>query len=55
MIKKINNSKIRVDNIFRLPPSSKSRIGNIRLDKNERADPHLNFFLNKLKKTFQVT
>ena len=50
MIKKINNSKIRVDDVFRMPPSSNSRIGNIRLDKNERADPHLNFFLNKLKK-----
>ena len=36
MIKKINNKKIRVDEIFRLAPASKSRIGQTRLDKNER-------------------
>ena len=50
MIKKIGNNKLRIDDIFRLPPSSKSRIGQIRLDKNERADSHLNYFFNKLKK-----
>ena len=49
MIKKINNSQLKVDNIFRLSASSKSRLDQIRLDKNERADAHLSFFFNKLK------
>ena len=53
MIKKINNSQLEVENIFRLSPSSKSRLGKIRLDKNERANAHYNMFLKKLKK--QIT
>ncbi len=50
MIKKISNKKLKINDIFRMPPSDKSRIGQIRLDKNERADPHIKFFLEKLKK-----
>jgi histidinol-phosphate aminotransferase len=49
MIEKINNSKLNEDDIYRLPSSSISRLKQIRLDKNERADPHVNFFLKKLK------
>ena len=49
MIKKVNNSKLKIDNIYRLSTSSNSRLDQIRLDKNERADAHLSFFFNKLK------
>lgn len=49
MIKKINNSKLKIDNIYRLPASSNSRLNHIRLDKNERADNHITSFFNKLK------
>lgn len=49
MIKKINNSQLKIDNIYRLPASSKSRLDHVRLDKNERADAHLIYFFNKLK------
>ena len=49
MIKKINNSQLKIFNIFRLSASSKSRLDQIRLDKNERADVHLSSFFNKLK------
>ena len=49
MIKKINNSKLKIENIYRLPASSKSRLHHIRLDKNERADTHRTLFFNKLK------
>ena len=51
MIKKINNSQLKINDIFRLSASSKSRLDQIRLDKNERADLHLSFFFNKLKKS----
>jgi histidinol-phosphate aminotransferase len=51
MIEKINNSQFKINNIFRLSASAKSRLGQIRLDKNERADVHLSFFFNKLKKS----
>jgi histidinol-phosphate aminotransferase len=51
MIKKVNNTKVKVDNIFRLPNITNSRLGFIRLDKNERTDPHLSSFFSKLKKT----
>lgn len=50
MIKKLNNNKLKTENIYRLPAASKSRLHQIRLDKNERADPHSKFFFNKLKK-----
>ena len=49
MIKRVNNSKLKIDNIYRLSTSSNSRLDQIRLDKNERADAHLSFFFNKLK------
>ena len=49
MVKKINNSKLKIGNIYRLPASSKTRLDHIRLDKNERADTHRNLFFNKLK------
>tara|TARA_A100001015_G_scaffold297489_1_gene379074 strand:- start:7785 stop:8864 length:1080 start_codon:yes stop_codon:yes gene_type:complete len=49
MIKKINNSQLKIDSIYRLPASSKSRLDYIRLDKNERADKHLVHFFTKLK------
>ena len=51
MIKKINNSQLKINDIFRLSASSKSRLDQIRLDKNERADLHLSFFFNKLNKS----
>ncbi len=35
MIKKINNSQLKIDNIYRLPASSKSRLDHVRLDKNQ--------------------
>ena len=38
MIKRVNNSKLKIDNIYRLSTSSNSRLDQIRLDKNERAD-----------------
>ena len=50
MVKKINYSSIKVENINRLHSVSNIRVGKIRLDKNERADPHFNKFLQKLKK-----
>ena len=50
MIKKVNNTRLKIDDIYRLPPASTTRFGQIRLDKNERADSHFSFFLNKLKK-----
>lgn len=50
MIKKIDNSQIKVENIYRLKPILKKRVGKIRLDKNERVDPHFNLFLKKIKK-----
>ena len=49
MINKINNSQLKINNIFRLSASSKSRFDHIRLDKNEKANSYLSFFFNKLK------
>jgi histidinol-phosphate aminotransferase len=46
---KIDNRQLKVEDIYRLSPSSKSRVGKIRLDKNERANPHFSLFLKKLK------
>ena len=52
MIKKIRNNKLGIDDIFKAT-FVKGRIGQIRLDKNERADS-FKLFLNKLKKIFLV-
>ena len=49
MIKKIDNTRLKVDDIYRLPPASTTRFGQIRLDKNERADSHFSLLINKLK------
>jgi histidinol-phosphate aminotransferase len=49
MIKRVDNRKIKIDNIYRSSTFSNRRLDYIRLDKNERADPHLSFFFNKLK------
>ena len=49
MIKKINNSRLKFEDIYRLPSTPISRLDQLRLDKNERADKHLNLFFKKLK------
>ncbi len=49
MIKKVNYSKLKIESIYRLPSSSISRLDFIRLDKNERADKHISYFVSKLK------
>ena len=46
----IDHRKIKLSSIFRLPPPNKTRLGFIRLDKNERYNKHKNIFIKELKK-----